>query len=84
MLIGFIKFHQFTSYHTWSVKLAVAVTVLAYILLFTGLLDWPFRVAALFCLYAAMEEVAITFINRHEHVDVRSIWQALKYYKKNK
>ena len=34
--------------------------------------------------YAGMEEVAITFINRHEHVDVRSIWQALKYYKKNK
>ena len=82
--IGFIKFHQFTSYHTWSVKLAVAVTVVAYILLFSGLLDWPFRIAALFCLYAAIEEVAITLLIRQEHVDVRSVWQVLKYNRENK
>ena len=43
VLIGFIKFHTVSSYHTWSVKLAVAITVISYILLFTGLLDWPFR-----------------------------------------
>jgi len=78
-LIGFIKFHRFTSYHTWSVKLAVAVTIIAYLLLFSGLLDWPFRVAALFCLYAALEEIAITLLIHHEHVDVRSIRQAVKY-----
>ena len=82
-LIGFIKFHRFTSYHTWAVKLAVFVTVIAYLLLFTGLLDWPFRIAALFCLYAAIEEIAITFLIRHEHVDVRSVWQALKYNREN-
>ncbi len=83
-LIGFIKFHRFTSYHTWSVKLAVAVTVVAYVLLFSGLLDWPFRVAALFCLYAAIEEVAITLLIRHEHVDVRTMWQALRYRRENR
>jgi len=82
-LIGFIKFHRFTSYHTWAVKLAVFVTVIAYLLLFTGMLDWPFRIAALFCLYAAIEEIAITFLIHHEHVDVRSVWQALKYNKEN-
>ena len=80
-IIGFIKFHRFTSYHTWAVKLAVAITVVAYILVFTGLLDWPFRIAAAFCLYAAIEEIAITFLIRHEHVDVRSVWQVLKYNK---
>lgn len=84
VLIGFIKFHQFTSYHTWSVKLAVAVTIVGYILLFSGLLDWPFRIAALFCLYAAIEEIAITFLIHHEHVDVRSVWQALKYNRNNR
>ncbi len=83
-LIGFIKFHRFTSYHTWSVKLAVAVTVVSYILLFTGLLDWPFRVAALFCLYAAIEEIAITLLIHHEHVDVRTVWQAVKYHRENR
>lgn len=83
-LIGFIKFRRFTSYHTWSVKLAVAITVVAYILLFTGLLDWPFRVAALFCLYAALEEIAITLLIHHEHVDVRTVWQAVRYHRENR
>ena len=83
-LIGFIKFHRFTSYHTWSVKLAVAITVISYILLFSGLLDWPFRVASLFCLYAALEQIAITLLIQHEHVDVRTVWQALKFNRKNR
>jgi len=83
-LIGFIKFHRFTSYHTWSVKLAVVITIISYILLFSGLLDWPFRVAALFCLYAALEEIAITLLIHHEHVDVRTVWQAVKYNRENR
>jgi cardiolipin synthase len=83
-LTGFIKFHRFTSYHTWSVKLAVVITVISYILLFSGLLDWPFRVAALFCLYAAIEEIAITLLIHHEHVDIRTVWQAVKYNRENR
>ena len=83
-IAGFIKFRMFTSYHTWSVKLAVFVTVISYVLLFAGLLDWPFRVAAAFCLYAAIEEIAITLLIHHEHVDVRTIWQALKYNRENR
>jgi len=77
-VIGFIKFRRFTSYHTWSVKIAVAVTIIGYILLFTGLADWPFRIAAFFCLYSAIEEIAITLLSEHEHVDVRSLFQILK------
>ena len=83
-IIGFIKFQRFTSYHTWSVKVAVFVTVVSYVLLFTGLVDWPFRVAAVFCLYAAIEEIAITFLIRREHVDVRTVWQALRYNRENR
>ena len=82
-LIGFIKFHRFTSYHTWSVKFAVLITVISYILLFTGLLDWPFRVAAAICVFAALEEIAITLLIHHEHVDVRNIWLAIKYRREN-
>lgn len=84
VLVGFIKFHTVSSYHTWSVKLAVAITVIGYILLFTGLLDWPFRLATLFCLYAAIEEITITLLIRHERVDIRTAWQALKYKQENK
>ena len=83
-LIGWIKFHTFTSYHTWAVKLAVAVTVISYVLLFTGLSDWPFRVAAVFCLYAAIEEILISLLIHHEHVDVRTVWQALRYHRENR
>ncbi len=84
VIIGFIKFHTFTSYHTWSVKLAVTITIMSYILLFWEILNWPFKVAALFCLYAAIEQAAITLLIRHEHVDVRSVWQALKYHRENR
>ena len=83
-IIGYIKFHRFTSYHTWAVKLAVAVTIISYVLLFTGLMDWPFRVAAVLCLYAGIEEIAITMLIRHEHVDVRSFRQALRYHRDNR
>jgi len=83
-VVGVIKFHAFTSYHTWSVKVAVVVTVISYILLFTGLLDWPFRVAAFICLYAAIEEIIITLLIHHEHVDVRTVWQALRYHRESR
>ena len=79
VLVGFIKFHAVISYHTWSVKLAVAITIVSYILLFTEILIWPFKIAALFCLYAAMEEIAITLLVRRELTDVRTVWHALKY-----
>lgn len=83
-IIGFIKFHRFTSYHTWAVKVAVAVTVISYILLFAGLYDWPFKIAAVFCLYAAFEEIAITLLIHHEHTDIRTLWQAMKYRRENR
>lgn len=83
VIIGFIKFQRFTSYHTWGVKIAVAITVVGYILLFTELSDWPFRLAAFVCLVAAIEEISITLIIRNEHVDVRSLMQAIEYNKEN-
>lgn len=78
VLVGLLKFRTLTSYHTWSVKLAVAVTVVSYILLFADIMHWPFRVAALLCALAALEEIAITFVIKHEQVDVRNLWQALR------
>ncbi|MGB5277086.1 MAG: CDP-alcohol phosphatidyltransferase family protein [Gammaproteobacteria bacterium] len=79
VIAGLVKFKSITSYHTWTVKVAVVVTFVGYILLFAGWLDWPFRVAAVFSAVAAAEEIAITLLSRQEHVDVRSIWAALKY-----
>lgn len=84
VLIGLIKFRVLTSYHTWSVKLAVAITIISYILLFSGWLNWPFRLAALVCTYAALEEILISLTLRHEQVDVRTFRQAIKLNRKNK
>ena len=81
VLIGLIKFKVLTSYHTWSVKLAVAVTIVSYLLLFSGWLNWPFRLAALVCTYAAIEEILISLILRREHVDIRTLAQARKRFK---
>lgn len=83
VIVGLLKFRTITSYHTWTVKVAVVVTFVGYILLFAGWLDWPFRVAAVFCAVAALEEIVITLLIHHEHVDVRTVWAALKYNKED-
>ncbi|MBT8127348.1 MAG: CDP-alcohol phosphatidyltransferase family protein [Gammaproteobacteria bacterium] len=83
IIAGLVKYRRITSYHTWMVKVAVVVTFVGYILLFAGWLDWPFRVAAVFSAVAATEEIAITLLSQHEHVDVRSVWTVLKYNKQD-
>ena len=83
VIAGLIKFRSITSYHTWTVKVAVVVTFIGYILLYAEILDWPFRVAAVFCVVSAIEEIAITLLIHHEHVDVRTVWAALKYNKED-
>ena len=84
VLVGLIKFGTLTSYHTWSVKLAVAVTIISYVLLFADILHWPFRLAAVVCALAALEEIIITLVIEHQHVDVRNLWQALRLNKTDK
>ncbi|MCW8931278.1 MAG: CDP-alcohol phosphatidyltransferase family protein [Gammaproteobacteria bacterium] len=79
VLVGLIKFRTWTSYHTISAKIAVAISIIAYVLLFTGLLDWPIIFAVIFSLYAAIEQILITLICQKERtVDVKSIWHALR------
>ena len=77
--IGLIKFRGLTSYHTWSVKVAVAVTFIGYALLFSELAQWPFVLASLVCVYAGIEEILITLTMNRERVNVSSIWAAMKY-----
>ncbi len=79
VIIGLIKFKTITSYHTWSVKLAVGLTIISYILLFSEIASWPFQVSAFMCAYAAIEEILISLILKHEQVDVRTMWHAMKH-----
>lgn len=84
VVVSLIKFHAISSYHTWSVKLAVALTIIGYVFLFSAQVKWIIDLAVLFCLYAAFEEIAISLLLPRKQVDVRSIWQALKYLERNK
>lgn len=84
VLVGLIKFKSLTSYHTWTVKLAVATTMVSYVLLFADILTWPFILAALLSALAAVEEIAITLIMKQQHVDVRNVWQAIKFNQRDR
>jgi CDP-diacylglycerol--glycerol-3-phosphate 3-phosphatidyltransferase len=77
-IVGFTKFGYFTSYHTWAVKFAAAAMGLTLYLLFLGGPIWPFRMAAVICILAAIEEIALTLLLPQPESNVRSIWSVLK------
>ena len=76
--VGFWKFGCFTSYHTWAVKLAAASMGVSLYILFFGGPNWPFRIAAIICILAAIEEVLLTFLLSDPESNVRSVLDVLK------
>jgi phosphatidylglycerophosphate synthase len=78
-IIGYLKFHAFTSYHTWIVKCAVAAIGLSLYIFFLGGPVWPFRWATALCVLAAVEEIAITAVSTELHSNVRSLWDVMKH-----
>ena len=83
-LVGLVKFGCFTSYHTWAVKLSVFAMGSGLYILFFGGPAWPFRMAALLCFLAAVEEVAITLLLPCRESDVRSIWHVMQKIRQRK
>ncbi len=77
-LIGYLKFYAFTSYHTWIVKCTVAAVGLSIFVLFLNGPSWPFKLAAVLSILAAVEEIAITAFSTELHSNVRSLWDVLK------
>ncbi len=77
-LAGMLKFRRFTSYHTWGVKIAAAAMGLTLYVLFLGGPPWPFRLAAVICILAAIEEIVITWLLPEPESNLRSVWDVLK------
>jgi phosphatidylglycerophosphate synthase len=77
-LAGILKFGRFTSYHTWGVKIAAASMGLTLYILFLYGLAWPFRIAAVICIMAAIEEIIITLLLHEPESNLRSVWDVLK------
>ena len=75
---GFSKFGRFTSYHTWGVKIAAASMGLTLYVLFLGGPAWPFRLASVICILAALEEITLTLLLSEPESNVRSVWDVLK------
>jgi phosphatidylglycerophosphate synthase len=77
-LIGMLKFGTFTSYHTWMVKIAAGSMALTLYVLFLSGVVWPFRIAALLCAIAAIEEIIITLILTEKRSNISSLRQVLR------
>lgn len=78
VIVGIIKFHAFTSYHTWAVKYAVSIMGLSFFLLVIFNFVWLFRIAAFICLLAAIEEMLISIKLSELRSNVRSLWHVMK------
>lgn len=83
-IVGYLKFRDFTSYHTWIVKCAVGAIGVSLYVFFLGGPVWPFRWAAALCVLAAIEEIAITAVSKELHSDVRSLWDVLRHLSEKK
>ncbi len=76
--IAYLKYREVPGYHTWSVKLgSVAMGISAALLLLFDV-AWPFRVAALFQVVCAIDELGITWLLASCHHDVPSVFHALR------
>jgi len=77
-LFSLIRFHRLSSYHTWSAKLAVAVTGLALFILFATGIAWPLHIGAPLALLAGLEQSAITLLAAGPRDDIPTLWHALR------
>lgn len=78
-LVGIAKFGSFTSYHTFTVKVAAVCVAASIYLLFLFELALPFEITAFICVLAAFEECAITLILREKRSNISSLWAVLHH-----
>ncbi len=75
-LVALARFGRPPSYHTWGAKLSAAAMGVGVVALYGLGLGWPFRLAVIITVLAALEELAITLTLTAPRADVRSVWHA--------
>ena len=76
--IAYAKYRAVPGYHTWSAKLASVLMGIGVPLLLIFDLAWPFRLAALFLLVCAVDEIVITYLLPECRRDVPSLFHAAR------
>lgn len=76
--LALIRFRRLSSYHTWSAKLAVAVSALGLFVLFAFDVAWPLHIGAPLALLAGLEQSAITFVAAGPRDELPSLVHALR------
>lgn len=76
--VAYLKYGAVPGYHTWSVKLGAVLMGIAVPLLLLFDLPWPFRLAALFQLVCAADELGITLLLADCRHDVPSVLHAAR------
>ena len=76
--IAYAKYRAVPGYHTWTAKLSSVLMGVAVPLLLIFEIAWPFRIAALFQLVCAIDELTITFLLAECRHDVPSALHAAR------
>ncbi len=76
--IAYAKYREVPGYHTWSAKLSSVLMGIAVPLLLLFDIAWPFRVAALWQLWCAVDELGITILFSECRHDVPSVFHAAR------
>lgn len=76
--IAYLKYRAVPGYHTWSVKLGAIAMGIAAPLLLLFEIAWPFRIAALFQVVCAIDELGITLLSAECRNDVPSVFHAVR------
>ena len=76
--VAYAKYRAVPGYHTWSAKTSAVLMGIAVPLLLIFDLAWPFRVAALFQVVCAIDELGITWLFSECRHDVQSVLHAAR------
>ncbi|MFP6684774.1 MAG: CDP-alcohol phosphatidyltransferase family protein [Polyangiaceae bacterium] len=79
--IAYLKYREVPGYHTWSAKLGSVLMAIAVPLLLVFDFAGPFRLAALFLVVCAIDELLITYLLRACRHDVPSALHAARLRK---
>jgi len=84
IVFGFVRLGHPPCYHTWAAKVGVAGCALSMIPLLTGWSAVPFHVMVVLQIFAAIEEVVISFLIPSHVGEMATVWHALRLRREKK